>query len=126
MLQSELKKILFFILPQIKKQRESQRHQWQVQHLHIGLCVAAHEEEDLGDAVVHSTGVNSELGLTILFSTTSLILSELTSNTATAAMMCPLAVMTAQQLGLPPVAPVVASGLGVWKALNIEPNTVLS
>lgn len=83
----------------------------------------------IGDAVVHATGVNSELGLTILFSTASLILSELTSNTATAAMMCPLAVMTAQQLGLPPVAPVVACGLaasmGFLMPISTAPNAIV-
>jgi sodium-dependent dicarboxylate transporter 2/3/5 len=44
-------------------------------------------------------------------------------------MMCPLAVMTAQQLGLPPVAPVVASGLaasmGFLMPISTAPNAIV-
>lgn len=83
----------------------------------------------IGDAIVHTTGVHSLWGLTILFSTASLLLSELTSNTATAAMMCPLAVMTANQLGLSPLEPVVASGLaasmGFLMPISTAPNAIV-
>jgi sodium-dependent dicarboxylate transporter 2/3/5 len=65
----------------------------------------------IGDLVIHATGVKSLWALTILFSTTALLLSEFTSNIATAAMLCPLAVMTSQQLGVSPVPPCVAAGL---------------
>jgi sodium-dependent dicarboxylate transporter 2/3/5 len=65
----------------------------------------------LGSAVIRVTGVETLVGLTFLFSTASLVLSELTNNTATAMMICPLAVMTAQQLGLSPVPPTIAAGL---------------
>lgn len=83
----------------------------------------------IGDLIVQTTGVHTAWGVTILFSTASLILSELTSNTATAAMMCPLAVMTAQQLGLSPVPPVVAAGLaasmGFLMPISTAPNAIV-
>lgn len=65
----------------------------------------------IGDLVIHATGVKSLWTLTVLFSSTALVLSEVSSNIATAAMLCPLAVMTAQQLGVSPVPPCVAAGL---------------
>lgn len=65
----------------------------------------------LGEAVLHVTGVKTLEGATFLFAASALILSELTNNTATAMMICPLAVMTAQQLGISPVPPTVAAGL---------------
>lgn len=83
----------------------------------------------IGDLVIHTTGVKSLWSLTILFSTTSLVLSEFTSNTATAAMICPLAVMTAQQLGVSPVPPCVAAGLaasmGFLMPISTAPNAIV-
>ncbi len=83
----------------------------------------------IGDLVIHATGIKTEAGLTILIASASLVLSELTSNTATAAMMCPLAVMTASQLGVPPVAPVVACGLassmGFLMPISTAPNAIV-
>lgn len=83
----------------------------------------------IGDLVLHATQVKSEWGLVVLFSTISVLLSELTSNTATAAMTCPLAVMTAQQLGVSPVAPCIAAGLassmGFLLPISTAPNAIV-
>ncbi len=83
----------------------------------------------IGELVLHATQVKSEWGLVILFSTVSLVLSEFTSNTATAAMTCPLAVMTAQQLGVSPVAPCIAaslaSSMGFLLPISTAPNAIV-
>ncbi len=83
----------------------------------------------IGELVLHATKVKTEWGLVVLFSSVSLVISELTSNTATAAMMCPLAVMTAQQLGVSPVAPCIAASLaasmGFMLPISTAPNAIV-
>lgn len=83
----------------------------------------------VGNAIVRATGVQSEWGLVFLFSTTTLFFTELVSNTATAAILCPLAVMTAQQLGLSPVAPCIATALAASMAflmpISTPPNAIV-
>jgi sodium-dependent dicarboxylate transporter 2/3/5 len=83
----------------------------------------------LGTAIIQATGVSTELGLTCLCAWTAVLLSELTSNTATAALLCPLAVMTSQQLGISPVAPVIATGLaasmGFLMPISTAPNAIV-
>lgn len=83
----------------------------------------------IGELVLHATHVKSEWGLVVLFSTLSLVISEFTSNTATAAMTCPLAVMSAQQLGISPVAPcmaaALASSMGFLMPISTAPNAIV-
>lgn len=83
----------------------------------------------IGNVVIDLTGVKSEWGLTILFTVTALVLSELASNTATAALICPLAVMTAQQVGVSPVAPCIAAALaasmGFLMPISTAPNAIV-
>lgn len=83
----------------------------------------------IGDVLTHLTHVRSEAGATWLFAVASLLLSEVTSNTATATMMCPLAVMTSQQLGISPVAPTIAAGLasslGFLMPISTAPNAIV-
>ncbi len=81
-----------------------------------------------GDLLVHVTRVHGEAELTLLLSAAALVMSELGSSTATAAILCPLGVMAAQQLGISPVAPVVATGLmaslGFLTPLASPPNAI--
>ena len=83
----------------------------------------------IGQGVLEVTGVRSEIGLTVLFSTVAVLLSELTSNTATAALLCPLAVMTSQQVGISPVAPCMAAGMaasmGFLMPISTAPNAIV-
>ena len=83
----------------------------------------------IGELVLHATHVSSEWGLVVLFTVMSLVLTEFTSQTATAAMTCPLAVMTAQQLGVSPVAPCIAAALaasmGFLMPISTAPNAIV-
>ena len=83
----------------------------------------------IGQGVLEVTGVRSEIGLTVLFSTVAVLLSEVTSNTAAAAMLCPLAVMTSQQVGISPVAPCIAAGMaasmGFLMPISTAPNAIV-
>lgn len=82
----------------------------------------------LGDLIRQGFRIQSEVGLTAVFSTLALVIGELTSSTATAAILCPLAVMAAQQLGVSPVAPVVAAALaasmGFLMPMSAVPNAI--
>ncbi|MBI5608786.1 MAG: anion permease [Deltaproteobacteria bacterium] len=82
----------------------------------------------MGDLLVHLTRVRGETDLTVLLSAAALVMSELGSSIATAAILCPLGVMAAQQLGISPVAPVVAAGvmasLSFLTPLASPPNAI--
>lgn len=83
----------------------------------------------LGSAIVKATGVQSELGLVLLFGTSTVILTEFASNTATAAILCQLAVMTSKELGVSPVAPCMAAAFGASMAflmpISTPPNAIV-
>jgi sodium-dependent dicarboxylate transporter 2/3/5 len=65
-----------------------------------------------GSALVEATGAQSTLALTALVAGVSIVLSEATSNTATATLMVPLAMSMASALGLDPIAPAMGATLG--------------
>ena len=83
----------------------------------------------LGDLAVKSLGIHGDIGLTWLFTAAALVLTQVARNTATAAVLCPLAVVAAQQTGASPVAPCVATAMATSLAfclpLSSDANAVV-
>jgi sodium-dependent dicarboxylate transporter 2/3/5 len=79
--------------------------------------------EALGGALVELTGSRSLAGLTFLFATAAIVLTETTSNTATATMLAPLAIATAQAAGVSPIPPALAVGLASSMAFMLPVST---
>jgi sodium-dependent dicarboxylate transporter 2/3/5 len=77
----------------------------------------------LGNGLVELTGSHSLVGLTFLFSLAAILLTETTSNTATATMLAPLAIATAQAAGVSPVPPAVAVALASSMAFMLPVST---
>lgn len=65
-----------------------------------------------GTALVEMTGASSTWTITALVTATAIILSEATSNTATATMMAPLAGALAHSAGADPVPPILGATMG--------------
>lgn len=83
----------------------------------------------IGDGLVSLTGVHSWWTITALFAFLSKVLTEITSNTTAATMVCPLAIATAQSSGVSPVAPAIASALSANLAfmlpISTPPNAII-
>jgi sodium-dependent dicarboxylate transporter 2/3/5 len=77
----------------------------------------------VGDALVRLTGAHSLVAITFLFCFVAIVLTETTSNTAAATMVCPLAIAAAQAAGVSPVAPTVAVALGASMAFMLPVST---
>ena len=65
-----------------------------------------------GRAAVEATGVTTLWGLTALVLATTILLTEIASNTATVTMLAPLVIALAGQIGVPVVPPLLAVGFG--------------
>lgn len=65
-----------------------------------------------GEQVVQVTGLSGPGGITLVAAFLGILVSEATSNTASASMVIPVAVAVAQQAGVDPVAPAVGACLG--------------
>jgi sodium-dependent dicarboxylate transporter 2/3/5 len=82
-----------------------------------------------GRALTTATGADSVVALAFLFTTVGILLTELTSNTATATMLVPLAVASARAVGVDPVAPALACALGCSMAFMLPvatpPNAIV-
>jgi sodium-dependent dicarboxylate transporter 2/3/5 len=85
--------------------------------------------EWLGSSLVAITGSDSLVALTCLFCWVSIVLSEATSNTATATMLLPLAVASATAAGVSPVPPAIATALGASMSsmlpVSTPPNAIV-
>jgi sodium-dependent dicarboxylate transporter 2/3/5 len=68
--------------------------------------------QTLGEGLIAVTGVRDLWTLTFVTIVLSIVLTELCSNTAAANMLVPLVIGAAAQLGVSPVAPAIAVGLG--------------
>ncbi len=79
--------------------------------------------EAVGKGVVSLTGAHSLLALTYLFAVVAVVITETTSNTASAAMVGPLAIAAAQAAGVSPVAPAAAVALGASMAFMLPVST---
>jgi sodium-dependent dicarboxylate transporter 2/3/5 len=85
--------------------------------------------EVLGRELVSFTGARTEVGLTVAFTVFAIYFTELTSNTATATMLAPLAIAAAQATGVSPVPIAVGCALGCSMAFMLPvatpPNAIV-
>jgi sodium-dependent dicarboxylate transporter 2/3/5 len=83
----------------------------------------------VGKNVVSLTGANSLMSLTIVFAVMSLLMSELTSHTASTNMCAPLGITAAVAIGVDPVpvavAIALASSLGFMLPVSTPPNAIV-
>ena len=83
----------------------------------------------MSEAFVASTGVTDVWTLTALAIALTIALSELCSNTATATMLVPLVIGVTTELGVSPIAPVLAVGLaasvGFMLPIATGPNALV-
>ena len=82
-----------------------------------------------GRGVVEATGVTSLWGLTALVLVTTIVLTELASNVATVSMLAPLVLALTQELGLPPLPPLLAAcfgaSMGFMLPVGTPPNAIV-
>ena len=85
--------------------------------------------EALGSGLVSATGVSTTAGLTVVFSVFAIFFTEVTSNTAAATMLVPLAIASAQAAGASPLEPALGCGLGCSMAFMLPvatpPNAIV-
>lgn len=79
--------------------------------------------EALGHGLVGVTGARTEVGLVFLFGVVAICLTEVTSNTATATMVVPLAIATARAAGVDPLGPALAAGIACSMAFMLPVST---
>jgi solute carrier family 13 (sodium-dependent dicarboxylate transporter), member 2/3/5 len=83
----------------------------------------------VGEGIAGQRQANTVLGLTMLFAALGTIMSETTSNTASAAMVVPVAIAVSQAAGVPPIQPVLAaclgSSLGFMLPVSTPPNAIV-
>lgn len=83
----------------------------------------------IGSSLVSATGVSTTLGLTVVFSVFSIFFTEVTSNTAAATMLVPLAVASANAAGASPLEPALGCGLACSMAFMLPvatpPNAIV-
>jgi sodium-dependent dicarboxylate transporter 2/3/5 len=85
--------------------------------------------EAVGQGLVSITGVSTTIGLTIVFTVFAIFFTEVTSNTAAATMLVPLAIAAAQAAGASPLEPALACALGCSMAFMLPvatpPNAIV-
>ncbi|MBI5385365.1 MAG: DASS family sodium-coupled anion symporter [Verrucomicrobia bacterium] len=77
----------------------------------------------IGEGLAHSLNAHTALGLTVLFTVIAVLLTETTSNTATANMVVPVAIAVAQAAQVNPVPPALAACLGASLAFMLPVST---
>ena len=82
-----------------------------------------------GRAAVEATGVSTLWGLTALALATTIVLTEIASNTATVTMLAPLVIALAGEMGVPVVPPLLAVGfgasMGFMLPVGTPPNAII-
>lgn len=85
--------------------------------------------EVLGRGLVSATGVSTTAGLTVVFVVFSIFFTEITSNTAAATMLVPLAIASAQAAGASPLEPALGCALACSMAFMLPvatpPNAIV-
>ena len=85
--------------------------------------------EALGRGLVGATGVGTTVGLTVVFSIFSIFFTEVTSNTAAATMLVPLAIASAGAAGVSPLEPALGCAIGCSMAFMLPvatpPNAIV-
>lgn len=83
----------------------------------------------VGDGLAGVFAVRTEVGLTILFTGVAIVVSEATSNTASATMIVPIAIAVAQSAGVDPLKPGLAaclgSSMGFLMPVSTGPNAMV-
>ena len=83
----------------------------------------------LGEGIAQGLHADTTLGLTMLFAALGTIMSETTSNTASAAMVVPVAIAVSQAADVPPIQPALAaclgSSLGFMLPVSTPPNAIV-
>jgi len=79
--------------------------------------------EAVGNGLVAMTGAQSLTALTFLFAIAAVVITEMTSNTATAAMLAPLAIAAAQAAGVDPVPVAMAVAISSSMAFMLPVST---
>lgn len=77
----------------------------------------------IGEGLAQSLNANSALGLVVLFAVIGVLLTETTSNTATANMVVPVAIAVAEAAQVNPVPPALAACLGASLAFMLPVST---
>lgn len=85
--------------------------------------------EALGDSLTEQLGIQSLWGLTAVSIALSIVLSEATSNTASATMMVPTVLTLAQSLGVDPIPPAlgacIGASFGFMLPVSTAPNAIV-
>jgi len=79
--------------------------------------------EEIGRGLTSALGVRSELGLIVLATAIATLLSEATSNTASATMIVPVVIAIARSAGVDPVLPAVAATMGASLGFMLPVST---
>jgi sodium-dependent dicarboxylate transporter 2/3/5 len=79
--------------------------------------------EWMGKGLAGVFQARSALGLTLLFTAVAIVVSETTSNAASAAMVVPVAIAVAQAAGVPPLEPALAACLGASMGFMLPVST---
>ncbi len=134
--------VLLFVLPLNWRKREftltwqqAARIDWGIVLLYGGglalgeLAFSTGLAGWLGESVTAWLPSRSQLALTVLFAGLAIVLSETTSNTASANMIVPVAIAVAQAAGVNPVLPAVAAtlgaSLGFMMPISTAPNAIV-
>ncbi|MCI0515905.1 DASS family sodium-coupled anion symporter [candidate division KSB1 bacterium] len=79
--------------------------------------------QHLGDTLIQSGGTTSLWGLTAIAIFLAILLTEMTSNTATANMLVPIMIAVAKSAGISPIPPTIAVCLGASMAFMLPVST---
>ncbi|MPY88120.1 MAG: DASS family sodium-coupled anion symporter [Luteitalea sp.] len=134
--------LLLFVLPVNWRARrftlswdEAVRIDWGIVLLYGGglalgeLAFSTGLAETLGQTLTGWLPSHTAVTLAVLFAATAILLSETTSNTASANMLVPIAIAVAQATGVDPVLPAVAAtlgaSLGFMMPISTPPNAIV-
>jgi sodium-dependent dicarboxylate transporter 2/3/5 len=134
--------VLLFVLPVDWRKREftltwdqASRIDWGIVLLYGGglalgdLAFSTGLARWLGDGLTSLLPAHTELALTIVFGAAAIVLSEATSNTASANMIVPVAIAVAQASGVTPLRPALAATLGAsmgfMMPISTAPNAIV-
>src|SRR6185503_2534172 len=77
----------------------------------------------IGEGLAHALDARSTLGLVVLFAIVATLVSETTSNAASATMVVPVAIAVAKAAGVNPVQPALAACLGASMGFMLPVST---
>jgi solute carrier family 13 (sodium-dependent dicarboxylate transporter), member 2/3/5 len=134
--------LLLFVLPVDWRERrftltwdEAARIDWGVVLLYGGglalgeLAFATGLAQAMGDAITAWLPSRTTLALTMIFTATAMVLSETTSNTASANMIVPISIAVSQAAGVRPLEPVLGATLGAsmgfMMPISTPPNAIV-